>query len=221
MRRNLCILWAGDQQALHRRYKTLQLIHNASIRRPNLVLACANSNIQSMNHTWNMGVCLPVTYIRSVLSRQARTGLKNLWHAYTQRHVERFPWHAAFTAVPFQPLCIVKNMCLYTHLPDCAEIVYELPLLPNNTAEIFLHKSGAVGSGDWIFIIGSPAWRWSGEYVILDRTFYNLLFKQDVVKVPFTSKIFFRVAFLDQTFIRKIIQKLYYTFIIQYYYNIY
>jgi hypothetical protein len=111
------------------------------MRRPNLVLACANSKIQSLNHTWNMGVCPPVTYIRSVLSRQARTGLTNLWHEYTQRHVERFPWHAAFTAVPDQSLYIVKNMCIYTHLPDYAETVHELPLLPNNTVVKHLHTN--------------------------------------------------------------------------------
>ena len=92
------------------------------MRRHNLVLACANSKIQSLNHTWNMGVCLPVTYIRSVLSRQARTGLTNLWHAYTQWQVERFPWHAAFAAVPEQPLYIVKIMCMYTQLPECQRL---------------------------------------------------------------------------------------------------
>jgi hypothetical protein len=31
---------------------------------------------------------------------------------------------------------------VYIHISDCVENVYELPLLPNNTAsEIFLHKS--------------------------------------------------------------------------------
>ena len=47
------------------------------------------------------------------------------------------------------------------HMSDCIETVYELPLLPpNNTAnETFLYKSGAVGSVDWVFIIGALAWR--------------------------------------------------------------
>jgi len=49
---------------------------------------------------------------------------------------------------------------VYIHISDCVEIVYEVPLVPNNTAsETFLHKSGAVRSVDWIFIIGAPAWR--------------------------------------------------------------
>jgi len=52
--------------------------------------------------------------------------------------------------LPDWRLCIVKK-CVYTHIPDCVETVYELPLLPNNaTSEIFLHKSEAVRSVDWI-----------------------------------------------------------------------
>ena len=58
---------------------------------------------------------------------------------------------------PDQCLCIVKNP-VYTHIPDCVQTVYDLPLLPNNTtSETFLHKSVAVRSVDWIFIIGVPA----------------------------------------------------------------
>jgi hypothetical protein len=54
------------------------------------------------------------------------------------------------------------------HISDCVEIVYELPLLSNNTAiETLLHKSEAVRSVDLIFLIGAPAWWWMGEYVIL------------------------------------------------------
>ena len=50
--------------------------------------------------------------------------------------------------------------CVYIHISECVENVYELPLQPNNTASaIFLHKSGAVRSVNWIFITGAPAWR--------------------------------------------------------------
>jgi hypothetical protein len=40
------------------------------------------------------------------------------------------------------------------HTYDCVETVYELPLLPpiNTANETFLFKSGAVGSGEWIYI---------------------------------------------------------------------
>jgi len=59
-----------------------------------------------------------------------------------------------------QRLYTMKNMCMYIHISYCVQIVYELLLQPNNTAsETFLHKSGAVRSVDWIFIIVSPAWR--------------------------------------------------------------
>ena len=57
------------------------------------------------------------------------------------------------------PTAVYCEEYVCIHISDSKGVVYELPLLPNNTAEIFLHKSGAVGSGDWIFIIGSPAWR--------------------------------------------------------------
>jgi hypothetical protein len=44
---------------------------------------------------------------------------------------------------------ILTNMCVYIYTYDCVEIVYELPLLPNNTAtETSLHKPGAVRSVD-------------------------------------------------------------------------
>jgi len=66
-------------------------------------------------------------------------------------------WHAAVTAFqislhlsPDPRLYIVKNIYIYTYLT-----VYELPLLANNSASgTFMHKSGAVRSVDWIFIIG-------------------------------------------------------------------
>jgi hypothetical protein len=45
----------------------------------------------------------------------------------------------------------VKMICLYVHISECVQTVYELPLLPNNTAsETFLYKSGEVRSVDWI-----------------------------------------------------------------------
>jgi hypothetical protein len=85
-------------------------------------------------------------------------------------------------------------VCIYIriHVSDCLETVYALPLLPNSTAsETFLHQPRAVRSVSWIFIIVAPAWRWLGEYVALDSTLYSLLFKQEVVAAPVTSKLFF------------------------------
>jgi hypothetical protein len=59
---------------------------------------------------------------------------------------------------------ILWAMCVCIHICDCVQVVCELPVLPGKTASaIFLHKSGAVRSVDWMFIIGLPAWRWLGE----------------------------------------------------------
>ena len=82
---------------------------------------------------------------------------------------------------------ILWRVCLYIHISDCRETVYALPLLPYNIArETFLHKPRVVRSVDWIFIIGTPAWRWLDVYVTLDKKCYNLLFKQEVVAAPVT-----------------------------------
>jgi len=68
--------------------------------------------------------------------------------------------HSFVFVLPNPGLYIVKNMCIYTHISDFVETVYELPSLPDNTAcETFLHKSGSVRKCDLIFIIGVPAWR--------------------------------------------------------------
>ena len=76
-------------------------------------------------------------------------------------------------------VCIVKNVrvCvyIYTHLTPyrlcmnyrCYQITQQWNIL---------HKSGAVRSVDWIFIIGAPVWRWLGQYATLDRPFYSLPF---------------------------------------------
>ena len=67
-----------------------------------------------------------------------------------------------FIFLPDHLLCIVKKVCVYiaVHIHERVEIVFELPLLPNNNAnETFLQKSGTVRSVEWILIIGVPAWR--------------------------------------------------------------
>jgi len=78
-------------------------------------------------------------------------GLMNLWHACPK-------WHETFTPVQnFYLPCPISisvlwriYVCMYVYIyihiyiyiSDCIESVYELPLLPNNTAsETFLHKS--------------------------------------------------------------------------------
>ena len=73
-------------------------------------------------------------------------------------------------------------------ISDCVQTVYELQLLPNNTAvKYFLQKSGAVRRVDGVIVTWMPAWRWLGECVTLDRKFHNLLFKQEAVAAPVTA----------------------------------
>jgi len=102
-------------------------------------------------------------------------GLGNLWH------VERFPWHVAFTADPifflFYPTSISILLRMCTHTCIWLWTVYELLLLPNDTANAaLLHKPGVMPSLHWVFITGALAWQWQGNYVTLDKRIYNLLF---------------------------------------------
>jgi hypothetical protein len=41
---------------------------------------------------------------------------------------------------------------------------------------------------DWIFITGSPAWWWLGEYMTLGIIFYIRIFKPKAVTAPVTFK---------------------------------
>ena len=62
-------------------------------------------------------------------------GLTNLWHACPKRH-------PSFTAAPIffffsrpsSPYCEYTHTHTHIHTSDCVQTVYELPLLPNNTA---------------------------------------------------------------------------------------
>ena len=105
------------------------------------------------------------------------SGLTNIWNK------ERFPWHAVFTAVliifisfawPVYLYC-EEYVCVYTYLT--VQRLYELLLpLSNTESETFLYKLGAVWSVDWMFIIRALAWQLLGEYMTLDKAFYNILF---------------------------------------------
>ena len=100
-------------------------------------------------------------------------------------------------------VCMCMCVCVYTHI--CVKTVYELLLLPNNTANArFLHQSGAVRSADWIFTVGVPAGRWLDEYVIMDRMFYSLLLKRLVAAHSYGHSLF-RIAFLEEALIINLI----------------
>jgi hypothetical protein len=85
-------------------------------------------------------------------------------------------------------VCVCVCVHIYTHISDCLCIVYVFTLLPNKTAsETFLHKSGAVRSVDRISTKGAPAWRLTGEYVLLEKPFtifYSNRKKQQLKLLP-------------------------------------
>jgi hypothetical protein len=81
-----------------------------------------------------------------------------LWHACPKWHPESFPLHAAVTDIPYfisfaRPACLYCEeyyihmyiyiyIYIYVYISDTVQTVYELQLLPNNTAsETFLHNS--------------------------------------------------------------------------------
>jgi hypothetical protein len=118
------------------------------------------------------------------------------WHACPEWKAGRFPWHVEFTALQifllffiFCPTAvsilwiIFIFMCLYiythththTHISECVQTVYELPLLPNNTAVKHCYKNrercevltgylplGRRPGGDWI-----NTWHWTKGFTIL------------------------------------------------------
>ena len=67
---------------------------------------------------------------------------------------------------------------IYTHT---YMTVYELPLLANNTAVKHFYTNRDRCEVFGCLSLGAPVWRWLGEYVTLDRTFYSIPFKHEAV----------------------------------------
>ena len=108
-----------------------------------------------------------------------RSGLTNILE------VEKIPWHQAFTAVPnfycFRPTSsfIFRRMYAYMHISNCEQTIYELPLLPHNTAVKHFYTNqercemltGYLSLERWpcddwlntlhIFVFGSTAPQWA------------------------------------------------------------
>jgi len=120
----------------------------------------------------------------------------------------KFPWHAAFTALPnFFFLCptsipVLWRACVHTHISDWSEIVYELPLLPNNTAsETNLKRCevltgylslGCRPGGDW-----ANTWHWAKVL--------QFSFQTGSSSTSSYCHILFLIVFLEQAVIRNII----------------
>ena len=101
-------------------------------------------------------------------------------------------------------------------MSDCIEIACELWLLPNNTgSETLLHKSGVVRSVHWIFITGAV----TGRILDVGQNVLRYVYQTGSSSSHSYCHNFFLIAFLDQAFIRNVIQ-LYYSLMIQYNYNL-
>jgi len=145
----------------------------------------------------------------------SRSVLVNLWYACPKWHTERLPWRTALTAVPIffllllpsQNVYIVKCLyaCAYKHVSDCVEIVFEILLLPNSTvSETFLPKSGVVRSVDWIYHWGTGL-AVTGRICDIGRNVSQSSFQTGSSTSPSYFHIFFLIAFLNETCVRKII----------------
>jgi hypothetical protein len=98
------------------------------------------------------------------------------------------------------------QICAYKRISDRVQTVYELPLPPNNTAsETFLHKSGAVQSVDWIFIIGVPAPPVTGRIRDIGQNVLQSSFETGSSSSHSYLHIFFLITFFKEALIRNII----------------
>ena len=87
-------------------------------------------------------------------------------------------------------MCVCVCVCIYTHLTPYRLYInyrcHQITIQRNSFTQI-----GAVRSVGWIFIVGAPVWRLLGEYGILGRTFYSILFKREAVAaVRVTAKFY-------------------------------
>jgi hypothetical protein len=99
-------------------------------------------------------------------------------------------------------MCVCVCVCIQISDCNCIRITVATQ---HHRSETFLHKSGAMWNVNQIFIIWAWAWQWLGEYVTLDRRFYSLVFKKEVVAAPFTATLSSLSAFLVEDFIRNTI----------------
>ena len=134
--------------------------------------------------------------------------MTTLRQAWSKRHTERLPLHAALTAVPISFISFAQpasQYCEHVYTYTWAGTAYDLRLLLNNTvSETFLQKSGAMRSVDWINIIAAPAWRWLGELRDNGQNVLQSSFQTGRSSKPRCFPIFFLTAILQEAFIRNI-----------------
>ena len=112
----------------------------------------------------------------------------------------------------------MKIICVqYIHISDCIQTVYEVPLLPNNTAvkHFYTNRSDVKCQLD-IYHWGAGL-AVTGRIRDIGQTVLQCSFKTGSSSSPSYCHILLLIAFLDDAFIRNII--LNYALIVQYNYH--
>ena len=149
------------------------------------------------------------TYLYIVKNMCTCTYISILWRICAHVHI---PLYCEEYVHMYTYLYIVKNMSTCTHTSIswricahvhiylyCEEYVHTYTYISvyrqhnkylcfQMTLQVkhfYTNRSGAKCS--LAVIIGVPAWRWLGEYLTLDRTFYSLRLKQEVVAATDTA----------------------------------
>jgi len=106
------------------------------------------------------------------------------------------------TIISNNPVCVYIHTHTYSYMAACRLYMnyrcYQITLQWNIFTQIRV-----VRSVDWIFIVGAPVWRWLGQYVTLDKTFYSLLLKQEAV-AALLLPYFVRLSFSSTRYLLEI-----------------
>jgi hypothetical protein len=128
-------------------------------------------------------------------------------------HPEIFPWHAIFTAILFlfNFFCLISmsmlwRICVYVHISDHVHLCISYRCYPIilSVKHFYTNQEWCEGMIGYLSL-GAGLAQWLGEYVTLDKIFYNLFVKREVVGIPTCFQIFFFVSILKEAFIRNII----------------
>jgi hypothetical protein len=145
-------------------------------------------------------------------SRAGMAGLKNLRLACPKSHAIRFPWYAVFTFVLTFLIYFARPASLHCkeymyiyNKSDSGETVYELPLLPNNTAvkQFYTNRSRAKC---WLDLYHwAPGLSVTGRIRDNGQNFLQTFFPTGSSSSHSYFQIFFLISFLEEALLEIII----------------